>query len=158
MGPASHANLSGRQSASVPPRMLQQISKPVSRPSFKERKTKEGKLVGTCRRGGGGIGSRSFIPTDIGLNHQLEVFPDKNLRTSVVVGCTKGKVLASGPGCIATPSTGNYPSTPLLAVLTICHCRGSLPLVPVYQRLLLTQLLKHRHCDCIILERRLQHG
>lgn len=96
---------------------------------------------------GGGIGSRSSIPTDIGLNHQLGVFPDKNFRTSVVVGClvgrcTKGKVPASGPGCIATPSTGNYPSTPLIAVLTICHCRGSLPLVPVYQRLLFNAALE----------------
>lgn len=41
-GPASHANLSGRRGKGGV-RVLQQISKPVSQPSVKECKTKEGK-------------------------------------------------------------------------------------------------------------------
>lgn len=156
LGPASHANLSGRQGASAPPRVLQQISKPVSQPSFKGRETKEDKLDGSLlalpglgAEGGGGGGSSTL--TDVGLNNQLRVFANKNFRKSAVVGClvgrcTKGKVPGWGPGCIATPSTANYPSTPLIAVLTISHSSGSLPLVPAYQRFLFnaSSILKHR--------------
>lgn len=104
-------------------------------------------LLGLGAEGGGG----SSTLTDVGLNNQLRVFPNKNFRKSAVVGylvgrCTKGKVPGWEPGCIATPSTANYPSTPLIAVLTISHSSGSLPLVPVYQRFLFnaSSILKHR--------------
>lgn len=107
-------------------------------------------LPGLGAERGGGWGGSSTL-TDVGLNNQLRVFPNKNFRKSAVVGClvgrcTKGKVPGWGPGCIATPSTANYPSTPLIAVLTISHSSGSLPLVPVYQRFLLnaSSILKHR--------------
>lgn len=94
---------------------------------------------------------------DIGLNNQLRVVPNKNFRMLDVwsVDALKVRYKDRGSGCIATPSIGNYPSTPLIAALAISHSRGSSPLVPVYQRFLFNAslILKRRHGNCLIVGR-----